>query len=541
MAYIIDNEVIVREKQSFSKWSLNSISLQSTGQELGENEIKCLSFEVTEDIKNLLNEAGKYSRRTRLFLEGILDWNVLEELEEPRTESPVSIPEVGPMDVEVTSPYEPDNPGAIEIPLNSSIDSAGLSETNNPGAFEIAFNSSLDSAYLSEPDNPGAIEVPLNLSIDSACLSEPNNTGAIEIPLNSSLDSACLSEPNNSGAIEVPLNTSLDSTCPNKPDNPDGIDIPLKSSLDSAYLRKKRSGWTSQELALLMPCKNLPVTKEQVYLYHKVTESMVLGSVATRELGLEALSTDPTFIVLLPNLSLFIADVVLINVAEENTVSLFFLMRMVNALLSNENLNLDNYLHLILPAVLSCLLTKQMIPSIGMADHWSLREFCGSIAADIVRSYDGSDNRLLLRVIDIYEQALLKQSLTTMYGAVIGLGKIGDEAVRTCILPKLKYISERIEPHLKESMAYSSASLHTLAAKFISHRLMKMCSPLLNYSPQDPPEAFAATYGFLGPMLRAAVFVSHVKVDVEISENWRKLEEAAKSAQQDSDLDDLCL
>ncbi|KAH8265313.1 hypothetical protein KR038_003918, partial [Drosophila bunnanda] len=401
---------------SFSKCSLNSISWHCTGQELGENEIEWLSLKVTEDIRKLLNEAGKYARRTRndrvrlfhiqhaartlcpdIFSRLLLRGKLLEDpvKVEPRTESTQSTPKPSPMDVDVECIYEPDNPGAIQIPSNSS--------------------------------------------------------------------------------------------------------------LDSAWLRKKRAGWMRQERALLMPCKNLPLTKEQLDFYHMITKSILFGSVASRELALHALSTDPTLDVLLPKLSHFIADVVFINVAEQNTVTLFYLMRMVKALLLNKNLNLKKYLHVILPAVLSCLLTKQIIRFIGMADHWALREYSGSIATEIVRKYDSTENRLLPRVIGVYKQALLKKPLTTMYGAVIGLGKMGDDAVRACILPNLKYLSQRIQPHLRESKAFSSASLHSLASKFISHRLMKMCTPLLDCSPQDPPEVFTAAYGLLGPMLRSAV------------------------------------
>ncbi|KAH8292205.1 hypothetical protein KR054_007097, partial [Drosophila jambulina] len=404
---------------SFSECSLTSISLHSTGQKLGENEIKWLSLKVTEDIKKLLNESGKYSRRTRddcvrlfhiqhaartlcpdVFSRLLLRGKILEEPVQKitRIESNQSTPKPRPKQLYVNCVYEPENPSAVQVPPNSP--------------------------------------------------------------------------------------------------------------LDSVWLRKKRADWMRQERALLMPCKNFPLTKEQLEFYQMLTESGVGALDAPRQLALHALSTDPTVEALLPRLSVFIADGVIINVAEQNIIFLFYLMRMVKALMSNNTLNLDKYLHLILPAVLSCLLTKQVGVAIGMADHWSLREYSGSIATEIVRHYERCDSSILPRVIGVYKQALLKKPLTTMYGAVIGLGKMGNDAVRACILPKLKYLSKRIEPHLRDSKAFSSASLHTLASKFISHRLMKMCTPLLDCSPQDSPEVFTAAYGLLGPMLRSAVIVS---------------------------------
>ncbi|KAH8248351.1 hypothetical protein KR032_001604, partial [Drosophila birchii] len=422
MSSDIENEEIFRKKKSFSTSSLSSISLHSTGQKLAEDGIKWLSIKVTEDIKKLLNESGKYARRTRddrmrlyhiqhaartlcpgVFNRLLLRGNVLKDPVKavPRVESSQLTPKPRTMQLDVKYIYEPDNPSAIQI----------------------------------RPNSP----------------------------------------------------------------------------LDSAWLKKKRAFWMRQEQAVLMPCKNFPLTKEQLDLYQMLTESVMGASDGPRQLALYALSTDPTLDMLLPRLSIFISEAVLINVAEQNIIMLFFLMRTVKALLTNKSLNLDKYLHLILPAVLSCLLTKQLVLSIGMVDHWSLREYSGSIATEIVRHYEFSDNRLLTRVIGVYKDALLKKPLTTMYGAVIGLGKMGDDAVRACILPKLIYLSQRIEPHLKNNKAYCSASLHTLASKFISHRLMKMCTPLLDCTPRDSPEVFSATYGLLGPMLRSAVIVSHVK------------------------------
>lgn len=56
-------------------------------------------------------------------------------------------------------------------------------------------------------------------------------------------------------------------------------------------------------------------------------------------------------------------------------------------------------LHLLLPAVLSCLLAKQVCASPNSEDHWALREYSGNIMAHIVRQFDAADNGILPRVI----------------------------------------------------------------------------------------------------------------------------------------------
>jgi len=53
-------------------------------------------------------------------------------------------------------------------------------------------------------------------------------------------------------------------------------------------------------------------------------------------------------------------------------------------------------LHLILPAVLTCQLTKL---SPDLEKQWALREYCGNIIAHILRHFDASENIILPRVI----------------------------------------------------------------------------------------------------------------------------------------------
>ncbi|XP_041673735.1 transcription initiation factor TFIID subunit 6 [Drosophila eugracilis] len=279
---------------------------------------------------------------------------------------------------------------------------------------------------------------------------------------------------------------------------------------------RSHSGWLKHEQVLLKPCKRYPLTKEQQFFYELVTDACVGVSESRRQRALQTLSTDPSLEVLLPTLSEFVADTVIFNVTEQNMPLLLYLMRIVRALLGNPRLNLLQYLHFIVPAVLSCLLTKQACSSLRLMDHWSLREYSGNIMAYIVRHFKASDNNLLPRVIGTYRQGLQKQPLTTVFGAVIGLGKMGNDAVRACIVPQIAYLSELLEPYLTASDDSSSASCspERLAAKYIRHRLVKTCTPVLKsiHKAPDLPEQYETVYGYLGPLLCAAVIVARVKM-----------------------------
>ncbi|KAH8354612.1 hypothetical protein KR084_008470 [Drosophila pseudotakahashii] len=167
------------------------------------------------------------------------------------------------------------------------------------------------------------------------------------------------------------------------------------------------SGWLKAEQVLLMPCKRYPLTKEQQSFYELITEACVGPSESRRQRALQTLSTDPSLEVLLPTLTEFISDAVVVNVAQQNVPLLMYLLRMVRAVLANPRLSLLPYLHLILPAVLSCLLTKQASSSPDQADHWALREYSGNIMAHIVRHFDAADNSILPRVIGQVQKIML--------------------------------------------------------------------------------------------------------------------------------------
>jgi len=92
-----------------------------------------------------------------------------------------------------------------------------------------------------------------------------------------------------------------------------------------------------------MPSKRYPLTKEQQYFFGLVTEACVGTSESRRQRALQTLSTDPSLEGLLPTLSAFIAEMTISNVAQENIAILFYLMRMVRALLANTRLNLLQY------------------------------------------------------------------------------------------------------------------------------------------------------------------------------------------------------
>jgi len=127
-----------------------------------------------------------------------------------------------------------------------------------------------------------------------------------------------------------------------------------------------------------------------------------------------------------------------------------------------------------------------------------------------------------------------------VFGAVIGLGKLGSHVVRACIVPQLPHLSKRIEPHLSSTAAdgISTPSLDRQAAKYIRHRVAKVCPPVLKriHEAPDLPDQYALTYGFLGPSLCDSVVVSRVTVEA-LAAAKMEAEKASKMHQRQSAAD----
>jgi transcription initiation factor TFIID subunit 6 len=77
-------------------------------------------------------------------------------------------------------------------------------------------------------------------------------------------------------------------------------------------------------------------------------------------------------------------------------------------------------------------------------DHWSTRNRAAKLLADICHKYGRAYHRLQPRVTTTLLRAFLDPArpLTTQYGAIIGLDKIGPEVCRVLVVPNIKFYSD---------------------------------------------------------------------------------------------------
>ncbi|KAK3918177.1 Transcription initiation factor TFIID subunit 6 [Frankliniella fusca] len=245
---------------------------------------------------------------------------------------------------------------------------------------------------------------------------------------------------------------------------------------------------------------------EQQLYYKEITEACVGSDEARRTEALQSLSADPGLHEMLPRMCTFIAEGVKVNVVQNNLAFLIYLMRMVKALLDNSTLFLEKYLHELLPSVVTCIVSRQLCLRPDTDNHWALRDFASRLLSQICKNFNTSTNNIQTRVTRMFSTALHdeKTPLASLYGAVEGLSEIGPEVVKVFVLPRMKYLGERIEPAL-ESPSFSQVD--RIAAGHIKHLLLKILPPILKSvrSPPDNLEDYKSDYGFMGPLLHSAV------------------------------------
>ncbi|XP_017034519.1 transcription initiation factor TFIID subunit 6 isoform X2 [Drosophila kikkawai] len=338
-----------------------------------------------------------------------------------------------------------------------------------------------------------------------------------------------LNEITSSNSVKIPLDLTLRShwfvvegVQPTVPENPpplskdsqflDSVNPVIK--LDQGLNKDAAGKPTTGKIHKLKNVETIHVKQlathelsvEQQLYYKEITEACVGSDEPRRGEALQSLGSDPGLHEMLPRMCTFIAEGVKVNVVQNNLALLIYLMRMVRALLDNPSLFLEKYLHELIPSVMTCIVSKQLCMRPELDNHWALRDFASRLMAQICKTFNTLTNNLQTRVTRIFSKALQndKTHLSSLYGSIAGLSELGGEVIKVFIIPRLKFISERIEPHL---LGTSISNTDKTAAGHIRAMLQKCCPPILKQmrAAPDTAEEYKNDFGFLGPSLCQAV------------------------------------
>ncbi|CAG0920202.1 unnamed protein product [Notodromas monacha] len=349
---------------------------------------------------------------------------------------------------------------------------------------------------------------------------------------------------------------AIDGIQPSIPENPPpiGKDLQKRDSSDPAakiipgtaahpqppQTGKLRKELKTEEMVKIKDLATHELSVEQQLYYKEITEACVGADEARRTasfststfrtkilffnlfFGLEALqslSSDPGLHQMLPRLCTFIAEGVRVNVVQKNLALLIYLMRMCKALLDNSSLSLERYLHELIPAVTSCMVSKQLCNRPDVDNHWALRDFAAKLLAQMCRAFHTSANQLQTRVTRMLTKALTSDSthLTGKYGAITGIAELGMDCIKNFLIPLLKQLGEKLRSHLETggpgsmhpyaSGQGASSNADRVAAVHIQTLLVKSCVSALKICRNLPDvlDQYRAEFGFLGPALHNGV------------------------------------
>ncbi|CAB3364927.1 Hypothetical predicted protein [Cloeon dipterum] len=310
----------------------------------------------------------------------------------------------------------------------------------------------------------------------------------------------------------------IDGVQPTIPENPPPVakEIQKLESIDpaGATTKKEKGDMAGKPVGKVHKLRNVEtvhvkqlatheLSVEQQLYYKEITEACVGSDEARRAEALTSLSSDPGLHEMLPRMCTFIAEGVRVNVVQNNLALLIYLMRMVKALLDNQSLYLEKYLHELIPSVTTCIVSKQLCMRPEQDNHWALRDFASRLMAQICKNFNTSTNNIQTRITRLFCKALSyeKTPLASLYGAVEGLSELGAEVVKVFLVPKIKSISDRVENQMNNSNA------DKIAADHIKPLMVRTLVPHLKTMRPGPDfiEDYRTDYGYLGSSLHAGV------------------------------------
>lgn len=337
-----------------------------------------------------------------------------------------------------------------------------------------------------------------------------------------------LSDFVNSPLQKVPLDPSLKAhwlsiggTQPAIPENPPAaskelqkkeiLDTSIKNLIDKGHklhkpIDTRKRKHQKSDMVKLKDLSAHELSVEQQYFFKEATEACVGPDEIKRSEALNSLSMDPGLHQMVPRFINFVSVGVNVNVVQNNLALLIYQMRMVKSLLDNNTLYLEKYLHQLLPAVISCVVCNQVCLRPDSDNHWALRDFAARLAANICKNFSTTHNNIQPRVTQLYVKALGddKLSLATKYGVIAGLGELGSEVIKACILPYIKNLGERLRVAAEGQFV---SAVDRAASDHVKKHLMKYLGPVLKTTNvPETLEDYVNVYGsYLGPQLLSLV------------------------------------
>ncbi|KAK9888722.1 hypothetical protein WA026_000948 [Henosepilachna vigintioctopunctata] len=243
---------------------------------------------------------------------------------------------------------------------------------------------------------------------------------------------------------------------------------------------------------------------EEQLFFINITEGVFGYNEQIRNETLKLLTSDYNVRYLAPNITEFIKQSIHLNLVFVDLTLLIYAVRMTKNMIANPHVEVGLYLHTLIPAVLSCALAKR-ISKYYYDNHWTLRDFSAYVIATICHKHGNEINRIKERVINIYLKPMVdtSMSLTTLYGAIKGLASLGEDTIKSCIIPNLYGLGKRIYKILENRSNKLEDKQQILEAKHVRDLVVNIASPVLFKTENllDDGNEYIQKFGYFGYLI----------------------------------------
>lgn len=190
--------------------------------------------------------------------------------------------------------------------------------------------------------------------------------------------------------------------------------------------------------------------RRELEIYHNRMMSILLGNDNEAiKTVLSYLSQDAMIHKLVPIFCQYLFKIIKDHL--KNIKVLIIILKSIQAILNNPNVIIDQHLNEIITIVLTCLIGRKLGESFT-DDHWYLRDFAANVLLYIWERWGYEYANLQSRIIKTLTQTLLnfQNTLSSHYGCIIGLTKLGHEIIQLTIIPNLRTYFKHLKPVIEQ-------------------------------------------------------------------------------------------
>ncbi|XP_057658098.1 transcription initiation factor TFIID subunit 6-like [Diorhabda carinulata] len=245
-----------------------------------------------------------------------------------------------------------------------------------------------------------------------------------------------------------------------------------------------------------------PTEKE---FFEKILDCIYGPDDEERERAFHLLSENKHIESLVPYLCAAVIDFIHLNMEMPTMDCTVRTLRVIKHLVTNQHVNIADYLHRLIPAIVTSIISNK-VTECRYENHWFVRNFSLMVLKSIYDKYSKSEEYVKPMVINIFLKILKdcgSHSLSTLYGAIKGIGIFGEVEIEKFILPHIYNIGKMVKKQDTISLRFAQYNQYAQEAKKVKQLIISLVAPILlkKRDANDGTASYPRKFGYLGKLL----------------------------------------